>query len=580
MSKKILYNEDARKALKKGVDAVADAVKITIGPRGRNVVLEKSYGSPTITNDGVSIAKEISLADKFENMGAEIAKEVATKTNEIAGDGTTTSVILTQAIVAGGMKHTTMGVNAMGVRIGIEEAAKHVVAALKQIAKPIKTDEEIAQVATIASESPEIGRIIADTIKKVGKDGVVTVEEAQTIGVDSEVVGGIEFDKGYISPYMVTNAERMEASYEDAPILITDKKISSIKEVLPLLEKLAQTGKKELVIIADDVDGEALTTFLVNKLRGGFNVLAVKAPGYGDSKKEMLADIAVTVGATIISDDVGMSTGGATSGTGSAKSPHGPIKFDKAELTVLGKARKVISTKDNTIIVGGKGKKADVDARIAQLKAQHKNAAAKKSVSKYDQEKLESRIAKLSGGVAVIRVGAATETEMKYLKLKIEDAVNATKAAIEEGIVAGGGVALIKAAEFVRGTSAKNPAMVESGKIGFDIVLTALEAPLKQIAINAGKDDGSVIVEKVKNAKGNGSGNAGYDALKDEMIADMILAGIVDPVKVTRSGVENACSAAAILLTTEAAIADEPEKEKFGGAGAGGQGAGMGGMDY
>jgi len=518
---------------------------------------------------------------------------VATKTNEIAGDGTTTSVILTQAIVAGGMKHTTMGVNAMGVRIGIEEAAKHVVAALKQIAKPIKTDEEIAQVATIASESPEIGRIIADTIKKVGKDGVVTVEEAQTIGVDSEVVGGIEFDKGYISPYMVTNAERMEASYDDAPILITDKKISSIKEVLPLLEKLAQTGKKELVIIADDVDGEALTTFLVNKLRGGFNVLAVKAPGYGDSKKEMLADIAVTVGATIISDDVGMSVGGASG----AKSAHGPIKFDKAELTVLGKARKVISTKDNTIIVGGKGKKADVDTRIAELKAQHKNAAAKKSVSKYDQEKLESRIAKLSGGVAVIRVGAATETEMKYLKLKIEDAVNATKAAIEEGIVAGGGVALIKAAEFVRNSSATGSAknssmngksattdtvgsgmsgMVNEKKIGFDIVLTALEAPLKQIAVNAGKDDGSVIVEKVK----NGKGNAGYDALKDEMIADMILAGIVDPVKVTRSGVENACSAAAILLTTEAAIADEPEKEKFSGAGAGGAGAGMGGMDY
>jgi chaperonin GroEL len=330
------------------------------------------------------------------------------------------------------------------------------------------------------------------------------------------------------------------------------------------------------------VDGEALTTFLVNKLRGGFNVLAVKAPGYGDSKKEMLADIAVTVGATIISDDVGMSASGATtggsgaSGAKGAQATHGPIKFDKAELTVLGKARKVISTKDNTIIVGGKGKKADVDARIAQLKAQHKNAAVKKSVSKYDQEKLESRIAKLSGGVAVIRVGAATETEMKYLKLKIEDAVNATKAAIEEGIVAGGGVALIKAAEFVRNSSAKNPAMVESGKIGFDIVLTALEAPLKQIAVNAGKDDGSVIVEKVK----NGKGNAGYDALKDEMIADMILAGIVDPVKVTRSGVENACSAAAILLTTEAAIADEPEKEKFGGAGAGGQGAGMGGMDY
>ena len=552
MAKKILYNEDARKALKAGVDAVANAVKITIGPRGRNVVLDKGYGSPTITNDGVSIAKEISLKDKFENMGAEIIKEVATKTNEVAGDGTTTSVILMQAIVAEGMKHTTMGVNAMGVRVGIEQAAHDVVAALKHIAKPIKTDEEIKQVATISAESAEIGGIIADTIKKVGKDGVVTVEEAQTIGVESEVVGGIEIDKGYISPYMITNTERMEASYEDPAILITDKKISSIKEVLPLLEKLAQTGKKELVIIAEDVDGEALSTFILNKLRGGFNVLALKAPGYGDAKKEMLADIAVTVGATVISDDMG-------------------LKFDKAELSVLGNARKVIATKDSTIIVGGKGKKTDIDKRVAELKAQHKAAGAKKGVSKYDQEKLEARIAKLSGGVAVIRVGAATETEMKYLKLKIEDAVNATKAAIEEGIVAGGGVALVKAADHVRGTMGT---LSGEKKIGYDIVLRALEAPLKQIAINAGKEDGSVIVDKVK----SGKGNAGYDALKDEMIADMIVAGIVDPVKVTRSGVENACSAAAILLTTEAAVADEPEKDKSAGAPSGM--GGMGGMDY
>ena len=552
MAKKILYNEDARKALKAGVDAVANAVKITIGPRGRNVVLDKGYGSPTITNDGVSIAKEISLKDKFENMGAEIIKEVATKTNEVAGDGTTTSVILMQAIVAEGMKHTTMGVNAMGVRVGIEQAAHDVVAALKHIAKPIKTDEEIKQVATISAESAEIGGIITDTIKKVGKDGVVTVEEAQTIGVESEVVGGIEIDKGYISPYMITNTERMEASYEDPAILITDKKISSIKEVLPLLEKLAQTGKKELVIIAEDVDGEALSTFILNKLRGGFNVLALKAPGYGDAKKEMLADIAVTVGATVISDEMG-------------------LKFDKAELSVLGNARKVIATKDSTIIVGGKGKKTDIDKRVAELKAQHKAAGAKKGVSKYDQEKLEARIAKLSGGVAVIRVGAATETEMKYLKLKIEDAVNATKAAIEEGIVAGGGVALVKAADHVRGSMGT---LSGEKKIGYDIVLRALEAPLKQIAINAGKEDGSVIVDKVK----NGKGNAGYDALKDEMIADMIVAGIVDPVKVTRSGVENACSAAAILLTTEVAVADEPEKDKSAGASSGM--GGMGGMDY
>ncbi len=544
MSKIILYNEDARKALKKGVDAVADAVKITIGPRGRNVVLDKGYGSPTITNDGVSIAKEITLKDKFENMGAEIIKEVATKTNDLAGDGTTTSVVLAQAIITEGMKHTTMGVNAMGVKFGIEAASKDVVSALQAIAKPIKTDEEIRQVATISAESVELGMIIADTIKKVGKDGVVTVEESQTIGLESEVVEGMEFDKGYISPYMVTNAERMEAEYSDSAILITDKKISSIKEILPLLEKLAQSGKKELVIIADDVDGEALTTFLVNKLRGGFNVLAVKAPGYGDKKKDMLEDIAITVGATVISEEVG-------------------IKFETADITMLGRARKVISTKDNTIIVGGKGKKTSIDERVAQIRQQIQN-----NDSKYDKEKLEERVAKLSGGVAVIRVGAATETEMRYLKLKIEDAVNATKAAIDEGIVAGGGVAYIKAAAEVAKKS-----MAGSSKefeLGYQIVLKALEAPLRQIAINAGKDDGSVIIEKIK----NGKGNMGYDALKDEMVADMLAAGIVDPVKVSRLGIQNACSAAAILLTTEAAVAEEPKEEKSAPSGMGV------GMDY
>lgn len=535
MAKKILYNEDARRALKKGVDAVADAVKITIGPRGRNVVLDKGYGAPTITNDGVSIAKEIVLANKFENMGAEIIKEVATKTNDIAGDGTTTSVILTQAIVSEGMKHTTMGVNAMGVKFGIEAASKDVVDALKALAKPIKTDEEIRQVATISAESLELGTIIADTIKKVGKDGVVTVEESQTIGLDSEVVEGIDFDKGYISPYMVTNTERMEAEYSDPAILITDKKISSIKEVLPLLEKLAASGKKELVIIAEDVDGEALTTFLVNKLRGGFNVLAVKAPGYGDRKKEMLADIAVTVGATVITEDVG-------------------IKFETADLSMLGRARRVISTKDTTVIVGGKGKKSEIDERVTQIKKQLEN-----SDSKFDKEKLNERIAKLSGGIAVIRVGAATETEMKYLKLKIEDAVNATKAAIDEGIVAGGGVAFIKAAHEVAKKQMSSTSSKEF-ELGYKIVLKALEAPLRQIAINAGKDDGSVIIEKVK----TGKGNTGYDALKDEIIPDMILAGIVDPVKVTRLGIQNACSAAALLLTTEAAVAEEPKEEKAG----------------
>ncbi|MES2088269.1 MAG: chaperonin GroEL [Patescibacteria group bacterium] len=538
MAKQILYNEHARKALKRGVDIVADAVKITIGPRGRNVVLDKSYGGPTITNDGVSIAKEITLRDKFENMGAEIIKEVAVKTNDFAGDGTTTSVILMQAIVDEGMRQTTMGVNAMGVKLGIEKATERVVAALKEIAKPIKTKEEIRQVASISAESEEIGKIIADTIDKVGKDGVVTVEESQTFGVESEIAQGLEFDKGYVSHYMVTDSERMEAKFEEPAILITDKKISAVKEILPLLEKLAQSGKKELVIIAEEVEGEALATFVVNKLRGGFNVLAIKAPGYGDKKKEMLADIAVTVGATVISEEVG-------------------ISFEKAELSMLGKAHRVISTKENTIIVGGKGKKSEIETRLAQLRKQREGKQVK-----YEVEKLDERIAKLSGGVAVIKVGAATETEMKYLKLKIEDAVNATKAAIAEGIVAGGGVALVKVGQkvgdwFAAHAEKNKETMTKEFEIGFSIVLKALSAPLRQIAINTGKEDGSVIVERVR----LGKGAIGYDALKDEMVPDMIAAGIIDPVKVTRSGIQNAASAAAILLTTEVAIADEPKEE-------------------
>jgi chaperonin GroEL len=545
MAKQILFNEDARKALKRGVDVVANAVKTTIGPRGRNVVLDKGYGTPTITNDGVSIAKDISLKDKFENMGAEIVKEVATKTNDMAGDGTTTSVVLTQAIVSEGMKHTTMGVNAMALRTGIEQASQEVVEALKSIAKPIKTKDEIRQVATISAENPDIGRIIADTIDKVGKDGVVTVEESQSIGVDAEFVEGLEFDKGYVSPYMVTNVERMEAELRDPVILLTDKKISTIKDILPLLEKIAQSGKKDLVIIADDVDGEALATFIVNKVRGAFTVLAVKAPGFGDRKKDMLQDIATTVGATVVTEDLG-------------------LKLDSVGLDVLGRAQRVVATKDKTIIVGGKGKKAEIEKRVAQIKAQRQNTD-----SKFDVEKLDERIAKLSGGVAVIRVGAATETEMKYLKLKIEDAVNATKAAIEEGIVPGGGVALVRAAEKVR--SAKRTPGVTEASLGFEIVLKALEAPLKQIAMNAGKEDGSVIVEEVK----RGKGSAGYNAQTDEMIGDMVAAGIIDPVKVTRSGIQNAASAAAILLTTEVAVADEPEDKKPA-AGA----PGMGGMDY
>ena len=545
-AKKIIFDEELKKSLKRGVDAVADAVKVTLGPRGHNVILDRGFGSPTITNDGVSIAKEITLKNKFENMGAELVKEVASKTNDVAGDGTTTATVLMQALVSEGLRQTTMGQSAMAIRLGMEHASEDVVAALRDMAQTISKKDEIKQVATISAESEEIGAKIAETIDKVGKDGVVTVEESQSFGIETEFTEGMEFDRGYVSPYMITNAERMEAEYRDALILITDKKISSVQEILPLLEKLAQTGKKELVIVADDVEGEALATFVVNKLRGGFSVLAVKAPGYGDRKKEILADIAVTTGGTVISEEVG-------------------LKLENAELSQLGKASRVVSTKDSTVIVGGKGKKSDIDDRVKALRAQ-----LKASDSKFDKEKLEERIAKLSGGVAVIKVGAATETEMKYLKLKIEDAVNATKAAIEEGIVPGGGVALVRAAEKVLASGKRKYENSEDG-IGYRIVMKALEAPLKQIAANAGKDDGSVIVDNVK----RGKGNAGYDAAKDEMVADMISAGIIDPVKVTRSGVENAVSAAGILLTTEAAVAEDVDDQKPSMPDMGG---GMGGM--
>lgn len=547
MAKQIIYNEEARKLLKRGVDKVADAVRVTMGPRGRNVVLDKGYGAPTITNDGVSIAKEITLSNKFENMGAEIVKEVAGKTNDKAGDGTTTATVLMQAIVSEGFKHSTMGLNAMGLKLGIEKAAKDVVEELRKLSKSIKTKEEYKQVATIAAESVEVGTIIAETIEKVGKDGVVTVEESQSFGVESEVVEGMQFDKGYVSPYLVTNPERMEAEYRDVPVLLTDKKIASVKDILPLLEKIAQSGKKDLVIIAEDVEGEALSTFIVNKLRGTFNVLAIKAPGYGDRKKDMLQDIAVTLGATVISDDLG-------------------ITFEKAEVSMLGRAHKVVADKDNTVIVGGKGKKADIDKRVAQLKKQKDNTD-----SKYDKEKLDERIAKLSGGVAIIKVGAATETEMKYLKLKIEDAVNATKAAIEEGIVAGGGSVLLRVAKKL--ADKKTIFKSKDEEVGYQVVMRSLEAPIKQIAVNSGKEDGAVVIDLIKKHK---SENAGYDFLADKFVEDMIKAGIIDPVKVTRSAVENACSAAAILLTTEVAIADEPKEDKAEAHGH----PGMGGMDY
>lgn len=546
MAKQVLFDQEVRNALKRGIDVVAGAVRVTLGPRGRNVAIDKSWGSPTITNDGVSIAKEITLADKFENMGASIVKEVATKTNDKAGDGTTTAVVLTQAIIHEGLKRTALGANSMMVRRGIEAAAKDAVEELRKMAKPIKTKEEKHQVATISAESTELGKTIADTVDKVGKDGVVTVEESQSIGIESDYVEGMEFDKGYVSAYMITNADRMEAEMKDAPILITDKKISTIKDILPLLEKVAQSGKKDLCIIAEDVDGEALATFVVNKLRGAFNVLAVKAPGYGDRKKEMLADIATTVGGQVISEDLG-------------------IKLENADLSMLGRASRVVATKDSTVIVGGKGKKADMDARVSQLRKQLQNTD-----SKFDKEKLEERIAKLTGGVAVIRVGAATETEMKYLKDKIEDAVNATKAAIAEGIVPGGGSALAKVAAKLE--KKVDPQAHDERTVGYRILLSALYAPLLQIVKNAGREDGAVILRDVVE-KG---GSFGFDAsaeTTEASIVDMFEAGIIDPVKVTRSGVENAASAAAVLLTTEAAVADIPEEKK---APAGGMGGGVG----
>ena len=548
-AKQVIFDQDVRAALKRGVDIVAGAVKVTIGPKGRNVALSKSWGGPTITNDGLSIAKEITLADKFEDMGASIVKEVATKTNDKAGDGTTTAVVLTQAIIHEGLKRTALGANSMMVRRGIEAAAKDTVAELKKMAREVKGKNDIRQVATISAESKELGEKIAEVVEKVGKDGVVTVEESQTTDIESEYVEGMEFDKGYVSAYMISNAERMEAEAKDTPILITDKKISTIKEILPLLEKVAQSGKKDLVIIADDVDGEALATFVVNKLRGIFNVVAIKAPGYGDRKKEMLSDIAITVGAQVITEDLG-------------------LKLENTELNMLGRANRVVATKDSTTVIGGKGKKSDIESRVSQLRKQ-----VESSDSKFDKEKLEERIAKLSGGVAVIRVGAATETEMKYLKDKIEDAVNATKAAISEGIIPGGGAALAKVGEkLFKKIDAKAH---DEYTVGYRILLTALSAPLLQIARNAGREDASVILQEVVKRGGAFGFNAAAEN-EEVSIVDMYEAGIIDPVKVTRSCVENAASAAAVLLTTEAAVADIPEDKKpaQGGGMPGGMGMG------
>ncbi|HWO07413.1 MAG TPA: chaperonin GroEL [Candidatus Paceibacterota bacterium] len=539
MAKMILQNDEARKALKIGVDKVANLVKSTLGPRGRNVALERSWGGPVITNDGVSIAKEIKLSDKFQNMGVEIAKEVANKTNDKVGDGTTTSIVLFQAMVDEGLKRVALGVNPMQVREGMEQAARDAEELLKESAVKIKSYDETKQVAVISSESEELGATIADVIETVGKDGVVTVEESQSLTIEKEIVEGMEFDKGYVSAYMVTNAERMEAEVKDAPILITDKKISSLKEILPLLERVAQSGRKDLVVIADDVDGEALTTFVLNKLRGTFNVLAVKAPGYGDRKKEMLQDIATVVGGQVISEDVG-------------------LKLENTELSMLGRAQRVVATKDSTVIVGGKGGKKDIQERVGALKKQLQNTD-----SKFDKEKLEERIAKLSGGVAIIRVGAATETEMKYLKDKIEDAVSATKAAVDEGIIEGGGVALMKIGKDlhtnITGDKAKYAKQNNAFKAGYATVVNACRVPLREIIRNGSHDvgiDSDLLTAQIADK------NLGYDAKKGTPVEDMVREGIIDPVKVTRTALVNAASAAAIFLTTDAAVADEPEEKK------------------
>ena len=546
MAKQILFAEEARKKLASGIAQAARAVKVTLGPKGRNVVIEKSYGGPRITNDGVSIAKEISLKDRFENMGAEIVKEVANKTNDTAGDGTTTTVVLFEALIDAGLSRVAKGASAMAIRAGMEQARGDALAELKKLAKPVAGKAQIKQVASISAESEELGSIIAEAVETVGASGVVTVEESQGMELSYEVVEGLQFDKGYVSAYMVTAPERMEASVKDALILITDKKISNVQEILPVLEKVAASGKKELVIIADDVEGDALATFVVNKLRGTFSVLAVKAPGYGERKKEMLGDIATVVGGQVISEEVG-------------------ITFETATLAMLGKAARVTATKDATTIVGGKGKKADIEARVGQLKAQ-----AETTDSKFDKEKLEERIAKMSGGVAVISVGAATEQEMKYLKDKIDDAVKATKSAMEEGIVPGGGTAFAKIAK--RLEAARHDGLSADETAGYSIVVDALTVPLTQIALNAGKDDAAVIVSKVQ----GGKPSAGYDAAKDELVEDMVAAGIIDPAKMGRMAIENAVSAAAILLTTEAAIADIPEPKPA----APGGGGGMGDMDF
>ena len=542
MAKQIIFGEKARRSLEKGINSLADTVKITLGPKGRNVVLDKKYGAPLITNDGVTIAKEIELENPFENMGAQLVKEVATKTNDVAGDGTTTATLLAQAIIREGMKNVAAGANPMELRKGIEQATDTAVAALAELSQPVEGKQGIAQVAAISSGDPVIGDLIADAMDKVGKDGVITVEESKTLKTEMTLVEGMQFDRGYASAYMVTDNEKMVAELDNPLILITDKKISNIQEIIGLLEQIVQQGRK-LLIIAEDVEGEALATLVLNKLRGTFNCVAVKAPGFGDRRKAMLQDIAILTGGQVITEELG-------------------LELKEATIDMLGSARQVKVDKENTVIVEGAGDPSEIKARIQSIRAQ-----IEETTSDYDREKLQERLAKLAGGVAVINVGAATEVEMKERKLRIEDALAATRAAVEEGIVPGGGTALIDASKEVAKLLAQTNGDI---KTGVAIVLRALEEPVRQIAVNAGVE-GSVVVEKVKSKKSN---TFGYDAAKNDY-GDMIERGIADPTKVTRSALQNAASVAAMVLTTESLVSDLPEKNPPAAAP---QGGGMGGM--
>ena len=527
MAKQLKYTDDARKAMKDGVDKLANAVKVTLGPKGRYVVLDKKFGSPTVTNDGVTIAKEIELEDPFENMGAQLVKEVASKTNDIAGDGTTTATVLAQTMIGEGLRNITSGANANHIKKGIDKAVTAVIDEIKKIAKKVSSKEEIAQIASISASNKEIGDLIANAMDKVGKDGVITVEEGKSADTTLDVVEGMQFDRGYCSPYFVTDAERMEGVLEDPYIIITDKKISSMQEILPLLEKVVQTGKG-FIIIAEDIEGEALATLVVNKIRGTLKVIAVKAPGFGDRRKEMLQDIAILTGGTVISEETG-------------------LKLDAATIEMLGQAKRVVVDKENTTIVSGLGDKKEIEQRIAQIRKQ-----IEETKSDYDKEKLQERLAKLVGGVAVINVGAATEAEMKAKKFKVEYAMNATRAGVEEGIVAGGGVALLKAQAVLDGLKGAD----SDEQTGINIVKKSLEGPIRQIIENAGIE-ASVIVDKIKNKK---DASYGYNADNDEFV-DMIKAGIVDPAKVTRTALQNAASIAGLVLTTEALVTDIPEKK-------------------